>query len=395
MADVPHRRQATRPRRGSDGPAWQRDVRVTTTTALTTTGGTVWGAAHRAVDFFEACAGDIGLARPGVRILELGAGCGLLGLTLARNLPHAAEVCLTEQAAGGALDHLRANVAANAGMPGLGAVTTAACDWTLLQAPGGSGDAGRRGGGGEAAGGEHAADQPQAAAVAVSAIAAAAEAAAVAAAASAAPVGLETTPAGGAAVQIAAAPAPGAAACGGEAAAAADPDMARLLSARWDFVIGSDLVYNEAGTHMLPHVMRALALAGRQQRCSGQQQPQAGQRGSGSSGSSAAQTPRGEEAAAEACQSGSSGEEGLPAACIYYAHTKNRLPACDEAFLVQAAAAGLAVEEVREAAFPSPPPSPPPFTELFPEMRCLVYRATVLPGGCAARGAALTLGLRE
>jgi hypothetical protein len=81
------------------------------------------------------------------------------------------------------------------------------------------------------------------------------------------------------------------------------------------------------------------------------------------------------EAAAGACCDGGGGG----AAAVFYAHTKNRLPACDEAFLEQAAAVGLAVEEVREPGFPSPPPSPPPFTELFPEMRCLVYQLRVLP----------------
>lgn len=64
-----------------------------------------------------------------------------MGLTLARNLPLAGEVCLTEQAYGGALDHLRVNVERNreAGMPGIGVVTTAACDWSQLQGDGGYG----------------------------------------------------------------------------------------------------------------------------------------------------------------------------------------------------------------------------------------------------------------
>lgn len=68
-------------------------------------------------------------------MLELGAGCGTLGLTLARNLPHAAEVCLTEQAYGGALDHLRLNVAANVQLPHMGSVTCCACDWTHFTDP--------------------------------------------------------------------------------------------------------------------------------------------------------------------------------------------------------------------------------------------------------------------
>jgi hypothetical protein len=48
---------------------WRRgDVLVATTTVLTTTGGTVWGAAHRALDFLEAERDAVGLTRPGVRV---------------------------------------------------------------------------------------------------------------------------------------------------------------------------------------------------------------------------------------------------------------------------------------------------------------------------------------
>jgi hypothetical protein len=92
MADVP-RRRAAGPRRGGGGelgggPAgrppdrasgggqlgpWCRDARVVTTTVLTTTGGTVWGAAHRAIDFFEAMAAELGMTRPGVRVSTVSA----------------------------------------------------------------------------------------------------------------------------------------------------------------------------------------------------------------------------------------------------------------------------------------------------------------------------------
>lgn len=48
---------------------WRRDdVRVLTTTELTTTGGTVWKAAHAALDFLEKAAGEAGLTRPGARV---------------------------------------------------------------------------------------------------------------------------------------------------------------------------------------------------------------------------------------------------------------------------------------------------------------------------------------
>jgi hypothetical protein len=65
-----------------------------------------------------------------LQVLELGAGCGTLGLTVARNCPQAAEVCLTEQAYGGALQHLRTNVAANATLPNMESISCCACDWT-------------------------------------------------------------------------------------------------------------------------------------------------------------------------------------------------------------------------------------------------------------------------
>ncbi len=59
---------------------WRHDaVKITTTTKMSTTGGTVWKAAERAVEFLEAMCSVVGLDRPGVRILELGAGCGLIG----------------------------------------------------------------------------------------------------------------------------------------------------------------------------------------------------------------------------------------------------------------------------------------------------------------------------
>ena len=35
-------------------------------------------------------------------------------------------------------------------------------------------------------------------------------------------------------------------------------DMARILGSSWDIILGSDLVYNEAGVDMLPKVLAAL-----------------------------------------------------------------------------------------------------------------------------------------
>eukprot|EP00802_Teleaulax_amphioxeia_P026183 Tamp_27197.p1 GENE.Tamp_27197~~Tamp_27197.p1 ORF type:complete len:270 (+),score=56.00 Tamp_27197:109-810(+) len=79
-------------------------------------------------EFLEASQDELHLRRPGLKIIELGAGCGWLGLTIARNLP-SASVCITEMEEGGALEHLEYNVALNP----MDNVSTAACDWALWQ----------------------------------------------------------------------------------------------------------------------------------------------------------------------------------------------------------------------------------------------------------------------
>jgi len=112
---------------GSARP-WLRDVRVEVA-ALETTGGKVWVAAHELCDFLERRWGELGLG-PRPRVLEIGAGCGWLGLCLARNLP-GVEVCMTEQPAG--LEHLQRNIELNreAGLP-VDSVRCAALDWADL-----------------------------------------------------------------------------------------------------------------------------------------------------------------------------------------------------------------------------------------------------------------------
>lgn len=76
--------------------AWIKDVEIENT-PLATTGGHTWAAAYRLADYLDAAGPQLGLNAPGVRIVELGAGCGWLGATCARNLPNAGLVCLTEQ----------------------------------------------------------------------------------------------------------------------------------------------------------------------------------------------------------------------------------------------------------------------------------------------------------
>jgi hypothetical protein len=71
--------------------AWEVLVDVETTTALRTTGGHVWNAA-RALFQFLAHTHVPGIEEDGVTVLELGAGCGWLGLNVAANLPDSAKV---------------------------------------------------------------------------------------------------------------------------------------------------------------------------------------------------------------------------------------------------------------------------------------------------------------
>ncbi|CAK9069584.1 unnamed protein product [Durusdinium trenchii] len=116
--------------------AWKRDV-VTGHQAMTTTGGSTWDAAFRLCDFLEA-EWHGGLTPDGPKaVLELGAGTGWLGMTVARNCP--CHVCLTEQAEGGAMEWLQENLAQNvaAGLP-LQGVTLQELDWNAWEAPGGA-----------------------------------------------------------------------------------------------------------------------------------------------------------------------------------------------------------------------------------------------------------------
>eukprot|EP00198_Chlamydomonas_reinhardtii_P003308 XP_001692644.1 predicted protein [Chlamydomonas reinhardtii] len=64
---------------------WKYDI-ATEHASLTTTGGRIWDAARRLASYLEAMSGPLGLQRPGLRVLELGAGLGWLGMTLARNI---------------------------------------------------------------------------------------------------------------------------------------------------------------------------------------------------------------------------------------------------------------------------------------------------------------------
>lgn len=92
---------------------------------------------------------------------------------------------------------------------------------------------------------------------------------------------------------------------------------------KWDFIVGSDLVYNEEGCRLLPRVLAQLA---------------------------------------------------QPGTVILYAHTKRRFEMLDADFFGNLRKEGLAVEEVKERWAPEAPSSPPPFESVFPDMRIAVFR---------------------
>jgi hypothetical protein len=110
---------------------------------LSTTGGSVWGAAEAAIAFFEqhwdSLVPPVSVQRPVTRVIELGAGCGKLGLTVALNAGARCSVLLTEQPDG--LAHLDRNVRLNRA-DGVDA-RAVACDWGDFDRDGGAADAGK------------------------------------------------------------------------------------------------------------------------------------------------------------------------------------------------------------------------------------------------------------
>jgi len=98
-------------------------VTVQTETAhLCTTGGKVWEAAYRMFDFLKCH-----LPREGhLKILELGSGCGWLGMSLAEYLGDTATIVMTEQENGGGLAWLKHNLSLN---PHLSNCQALGLDW--------------------------------------------------------------------------------------------------------------------------------------------------------------------------------------------------------------------------------------------------------------------------
>ncbi|KAL4433839.1 hypothetical protein ABPG75_000280 [Micractinium tetrahymenae] len=313
---------------------WTLDVEVEST-PLSTTGGHTWAAARRLAAYLSAAAEHLSMERPGLRLLELGAGTGWLGCTVARNLHPSALVCLTEQAGG--LGWLHHNVELNRqrGLP-LGGVQVQSCDW-LDYAGGGSA------GGGDAenssvTAASNTGREQQAEPVAGEAAAGAAHGSTPAAcSASSDACGQEQQQqqqqqpvksqhdqqqqqqqAGSTGAQP-----PGSSRQQGGNTAELD-----LRGTQWDFIIGSDLIYNEIGSRCLPRVLGALVGA---------------------------------------------------ATVALYCHTKHRFDLLDMELFEELERCGLQCEEVWEPGAAPPPASPPaqfPPATLFPDQRIAVYRIT-------------------
>ena len=142
----------------------------------------------------------------------------------------------------------------------------------------------------------------------------------------------------------------------------AAPGPSVIDSTPWDLMIGSDLVYDDAGTRALPKVMRALLVRAKRARARARDEVTA----------SAA------DADADADADAASRRLALEPAFIY-CHTLWRYELRDVDFFAQLTACGLAFEEVAEPGAPPPPEPPEPFAELFPEQRAAVFRVTLAP----------------
>ena len=224
--------------------SWAYDVK-SEHTPLTTTGGHVWPAAKRLAAFLEHEHRALGMDREGATVLELGAGCGWLGMTLAHNLPSLSCVCMTEQEGGDGVVWLQHNVALNEDTHNVGRVVSVApCDWTDYCSP-------LHDGGTE-----------------VSTAETAAHASAACSSSMRPDLGLtgpgSVDPTGGMDPTQDVGPRPpplpeGPPAVELRPASRLLGPIASSTGRPWDFIIGSDLIYSEQGCRALPQVGRALA----------------------------------------------------------------------------------------------------------------------------------------
>lgn len=299
------------------------------TATFATTGGHVWPAAARLLEYLEAVADTSELSVPGVRVLELGAGTGWLAMALAKNLPHVKSVCATEMAAGGALRWLRRNIETNESgrteeltrlwKPGV--VTARECDWSLYlggeETRSGYGDG--EGGDGDGVTSTAAETNTEIRNKTPETRKSSPDTETLQ---SSPPETLHSSP----------------------ETLHKTPDHEMLNKTPWDFIIGSDLVYDDNGTRMLPKVFRALL------DCAAAAHLEKSKTNSGDT----KQTP----------------------VRAFYAHTKYRYELRDIEFFSHMREAKLVMTEVREKNLQTPPSSPEALSQLFPEPRIAVFRIT-------------------
>ena len=239
-----------------------------------TTGGHVWDAAKVLLDYLHAHPDALNgessdRIHKGCRILELGAGTGFLSMHIARDF-RASEIVATEMVEGGALRWLVQNVQRNreAGHA-FSTLSTAPLDWNWVINIGTSDGS----------------DQTSTAATH-------------------APLNSGPHVAGSFAEREAG---------------------TSIMSTEWDVIVGSDLVYDDAGVYMLPRVLRRLLAAGSK-------------------------------------------------AFALYAHTLNRFEFADHDFFAELTALGLSFTQV----FPGQVEEAEGFSgELFPEMRVVIMRISI------------------
>eukprot|EP00040_Diaphanoeca_grandis_P000719 m.16277 g.16277 ORF g.16277 m.16277 type:complete len:356 (+) comp10970_c0_seq1:199-1266(+) len=279
--------------------AWVHDdIKIRTSvergTNISTTGGFVWEAARTLLRFLECECASIGLDQTNATILELGAGTGFLGMSVAKNLPSCAVVMITEMEQGGALEHLEFNVSLNPTIP---RVATAPLDWSIY---------------GQQTTITNEQRTPDRESTSTTGVVADENSDAIVADVDAS-VADENTDVSVAALYTQ----------NKVQAATLVPNP--IDAKKWDFIIGSDLVYNEDGVDMLPRVFDHLLT-----------------------------------------------DDNV----AYYCHTKHRYDDMDFDFLNTLKARGLVVEEVRCKGDRTPSPSPILFEFLFNEHRIVVYKIT-------------------
>jgi hypothetical protein len=104
---------------------------ITERAHLETTGGKVWDAAKTTFDHLKGILDQAASERGTVlNILELGSGCGWLGMSIAAFLGERGRVVVTEQENGGAFDWLKHNLSLN---PSIKNIEALPLDWIKVE----------------------------------------------------------------------------------------------------------------------------------------------------------------------------------------------------------------------------------------------------------------------